>query len=114
MKKIIMSFLLTFSLTSVAFWGNNNAGSGWNDNGFFSYNPYDYWDPRWYPKEMGNMLDEFENNGWGENSNQNSYGYNNYPSQYLNNYKNSGTGWGNQRKFAPIFPTQNQNENFKR
>jgi hypothetical protein len=51
--------------------GNNYNNNGYQeDNGMFGYNPYDYWDPRWYMEEMSNMVDEFDdefnnnNNGW--------------------------------------------------
>ncbi len=27
------------------------------DNGFFGYNPYNYFDPRWAMEEMNNMID---------------------------------------------------------
>ena len=56
MKKMIVTALLALSLSSNAFWNNNNdwwnGGYGWDDNGIFGYNSYDYWDPRWYFEEF--------------------------------------------------------------
>jgi hypothetical protein len=51
-------------------WSNNNYNCYNNygyqqDNGIFSFNPYDYWDPRWYSEEMSNMMDEFSDNNNG-------------------------------------------------
>jgi len=72
MKKMIVTALLALSLSSNAFWNNNNdwwnGGYGWDDNGVFGYNSYDYWDPRWYFEEFENMMDEFDDNGWGNNN----------------------------------------------
>ncbi|OIR25759.1 hypothetical protein [Bathymodiolus thermophilus thioautotrophic gill symbiont] len=106
MKKILAIALLAFTLNANAFWGNNSMpwnGNNYNnnyngygnygyqqDNGIFSFNPYDYWDPRWYSEEMSNMMDEFSdnNNGWGNNNrynrynNYNGYGYNPYNNNY--------------------------------
>jgi hypothetical protein len=57
----------------------------------FGYNPYDYWDPRWYMEEMSNMVDEFDdefnnnNNGWNNNNNFNGYNpYNNFNNPWNN------------------------------
>jgi len=82
MKKIFAVVLLAFSLGANAFFNNNDMpwNNGFNnnvngyqqDNGIFSYNPYDYWDPRWYMEEMSNMVDEFDNE---INNNNNNYGY---------------------------------------
>ncbi len=100
MKKIIAIVLLSISLGSNAFWNNNNY-NGWNngygyydDNGIFGYNPYDFWDPRWYFEEMENMFDEFDDNGWNNdyygygpyNYGRNGYGFS--PNEYMN------TPWG--------------------
>ncbi|MDC9714486.1 MAG: hypothetical protein PSN36_01490 [Gammaproteobacteria bacterium] len=100
MKKILAIVLLAFTFSANAFWNNNNmpwSNNGYNnngnygyqqDNGIFSFNPYEYWDPRWYSEEMSNMMDEFSdnNNGWGNNYNRynryNSYGYNPYNNNY--------------------------------
>jgi hypothetical protein len=86
MKKILTIMLLGSALSVNAFWGANNfnANTGNNnakDNGFFSYNPYDYWNPRWYPQEMENMLNEFDGNSFFNNNNNNNYGYNPYQNQ---------------------------------
>lgn len=106
MKKIFTIVLLTSTLSANAFWSSNNTpwGNGYNnynaygyqeDNGIFGYNPYDFWDPRWYAEEMGNMFDEFDNNGWNNNNyygyGRNGYGRNGYgfaPNGYVN------TPWG--------------------
>ncbi len=86
MKKIFAVILLAFSLGANAFFNNNDMpwNNGFNnnvngyqqDNGIFSYNPYDYWDPRWYMEEMSNMVDEFDDEF--NNNNNNRYGYNSY------------------------------------
>lgn len=107
MKSFFTIALLTFTISVNAFWSGNNSpwGNGYNhrnsygyqeDNGIFGYNPYDFWDPRWYAEEMGNMFDEFDDNGWNNNYNgygRNGYGYgrNGYgfaPNGYVN------TPWG--------------------
>lgn len=67
MKKIITISLITISLSSNAFFNNidNNWGAtnGYQqDNGFFGYNPYELYDPRWYMEEMTNVMDTFDNN----------------------------------------------------
>lgn len=89
MKKIIAVALLAASLGSNAFWNNNNNwgnnGYYYDDNGMFGYNPYDFWDPRWYFEEMDNMMDEFDT-GW----NDDYYGYNPY-----NNYRYAPNGYVN-------------------
>ncbi len=96
MKKIFAVVLLAFALGANAFWNNNNGpwggynGGYYEDNGMFGYNPYDFWDPRWYFEEMGNMVDEFDDEF---NSNDYGYGYNPY-----NNYRNgpwNNNSWGN-------------------
>ncbi len=109
MKKIFTIVLLTSTLSANAFWSSNNTpwGNGYNnynaygyqeDNGIFGYNPYDFWDPRWYAEEMGNMFDEFDNNGWNNNNyygyGRNGYGRNGYG---RNGYGRNGyvnTPWG--------------------
>jgi len=102
MKKILAIVVLALTMNANAFWNNNNSmpwggnnmnmpwGSGignynnyngsnnWNgyqqDNGFFAYNPYEYYDPRWYAEEMSNMFDEFDgNNNYYQPT---GYGYN--------------------------------------
>ena len=82
MKKMIVTALLALSLSSNAFWNNNNdwwnGGYGWDDNGIFGYNSYDYWDPRWYFEEFENMMDEFDDNGWGNNNYYGPYAYGPY------------------------------------
>ncbi|SMM98001.1 hypothetical protein SPONL_1722 [uncultured Candidatus Thioglobus sp.] len=108
MKKIITIALLTLTVSANAFWNSNNTpwGNGYNnnygnygsqDNGFFAFNPFDYWDPRWYPEEMSNMIDEFDNN-WGGN-NQNGYNSNGYRYNPYNrttwNGKIPASGFGN-------------------
>jgi len=87
MKKLIAIFSLATALSANAFfnnndgpWGNNGPwGGGWNDdNGIFGYNSYDYWDPRWYFEEFENMMDEFDDNGWGNNNYYGPYAYGPY------------------------------------
>lgn len=110
MKKIIAIFAMAAALGANAFWNNNNApwNNGYNnygyqnDNGIFAYNPYDYWDPRWYMEEMSNMVDEFDdefnnnNNGW-----NNGYGYNPYNNGPWN-YNNA--PWNRTAPAAPAAP----------
>lgn len=78
MKKLLTFTLLTVSLSSNAFFNNNT--NGWNntghqeDNGIFGYNAYNFYDPRWYMKEMTNMIDEIDD----QISNDNEYGYGNF------------------------------------
>ncbi|HIC40063.1 MAG TPA: hypothetical protein EYO74_01475 [Piscirickettsiaceae bacterium] len=101
MKKIFAVVLLAFALSANAFWNNNNSpwggnnsyyGGGYNDNGMFGYNPYDFWDPRWYFEEMDNMMDEFDNNSWG----------NNYGGSGYNPYNNSRySPWNSAAPIAP-------------
>jgi hypothetical protein len=112
MKKIITIMLFTVAFNSNAFWnGNNNNNYPWNnfggnnapwnsvnnfveDNGIFGFNPYEYTNPQWYPQEMSNMLDEFDDefggNNWGNKSNfSNSYNqYNPYNKGNPNPYNN--------------------------
>ncbi|QKQ24010.1 hypothetical protein HUE58_02270 [Candidatus Ruthia endofausta] len=101
MKKILAIVVLAFTLSANAFWNSNNTpwSNGYNnhngygyqeDNGMFGYNPYDFWDPRWYPEEMGNMFDEFDNNGWNNNNNYYGYGRNGYG---RNGYGRNGYGF---------------------
>lgn len=106
MKKTLALILLTFALSVNAFWNNNNWnntpwGSNYgyqNDNGIFGYNPYDYWNPRWYSEEMSNMIDEFDDNGWGNNN----YGYNPY-NRRGNSYNPYNNKHGNGYNFAPNY-----------
>lgn len=97
--------LLTLTLSANAFWNNNswnnmpwdnnNSNYGYqNDNGIFGYNPYNFWNPRWYAEEINNIVDEFDDNNWGNNN----YGYN--PYNYRNPY-NHRRGNGNGYNFAP-------------
>ncbi|CAC9601581.1 hypothetical protein [uncultured Gammaproteobacteria bacterium] len=118
MKKLLAMILVVASLSANAFFNSNdmpwNNTNGYNnngyqdDNGMFGYNPYDYWDPRWYMEEMSNMVDEFDdefnnsNNGW----NNNNYGgynpYNNYGG--YNPYNNFNSPWN--RTQTPVAPTK--------
>lgn len=91
---------LTAALTTTtasAFWNNTNAG--WNNNnGVFSYNPYSFFDPRWYFKETNNMMDEFDNE-FGSSNNQRyrgSHGYRNMYQPYMNQYKHMNRNYGKQ------------------
>ena len=105
MKKIIAIFAMVAALGANAFWNNNstpwNNGYGNNsgyqsDNGMFGYNPYDYWDPRWYMEEMSNMVDEIDDE-INSNSNNNGYGYN----PYSNGPWNNNTPWNRTAPAAP-------------
>lgn len=111
MKKLLAIALVAASLSANAFFNNNDMpwnngynNNGYNnygyqqDNGIFGYNPYNFWDPRWYMEEMSNMVDEFDdefnNNGW---NNNNFNGYNPY-----NNFNNP---WNStQAPTAPAAP----------
>ncbi len=84
MKRLFIITLLTVSLGVNAFWGNNYNGYGYQqDNGIFGFNPYNFWDPRWYPEEMSNMFDEFDDDDW---NNNNGYSYNPYNKNRYNPY----------------------------
>lgn len=114
MKKIAILSMLFVAFNSQAFWNNNNNynntpwgnfngnNNPWNqfgnyveDNGIFGFNPYEYTDPRWYPEEMGNMFDEFDDgfggNDWGNTSNYTRGNFANPYNQY-NQYRNNGVG----------------------
>ena len=94
MKKLFAIILLAISLSSNAFWNNNNYYGGYSpygyydDNGIFGYNPYDFWDPRWYFEEMENMFDEFDE-GW----NDDYYGYGPYGYSPYNHYGSVPNGY---------------------
>jgi hypothetical protein len=64
MKKIItlVSTALLITVSSAnAFWNTNTWNDGsYSDNGIFSYNPYNYGEPRWFTKEMANLFNEFD------------------------------------------------------
>ena len=104
MKKIIAIFAMVAALGANAFWNNNSTpwSNSYNnscyqaDNGMFGYNPYDYWDPRWYMEEMSNMVDEIDDE-INSNSNNNGYGYN----PYSNGPWNNNTPWNRTAPAAP-------------
>ncbi|MDC9726582.1 MAG: hypothetical protein PSN35_01955 [Candidatus Thioglobus sp.] len=117
MKKLLAIALVAASLSANAFFNNNDMpwNNGYNnygyqeDNGMFGYNPYDYWDPRWYMEEMSNMVDEFDdefnnnNNGW---NNNNFNGYNPY-NNFNNPYNNFNNPWNNTNApQAPVAPAK--------
>jgi hypothetical protein len=119
MKKLFAVALIAASLSANAFWnsnnspwGNNNNNYGYQeDNGMFGYNPYDFWDPRWYAEEMSNMFDEFDddfnNNGYNYNNPYNNNGYNNgyngYNANGYNPYNNANSPWNtSQPPVAPV------------
>lgn len=69
MKNIIaaLTVLLTVTSASAFFNGNNSWDKPWgnsnqyqNDNGFFAYNSFSFFDPRWYSTEFTNMVNEFD------------------------------------------------------
>ena len=114
MKKLIAIFAMAAALSANAFWNSNNTpwgnnynggyGGYYDDNGIFGYNPYDYWDPRWYFEEMENMMDEFDE-GW----NDDYYGYGPY------NYGPNGYGFAPQgymmTPYGPAPVPQNMPQN---
>lgn len=112
MKKIFAIVLLTFTLSVNAFWNSNNTpkGNGYNnyngyqeDNGMFGYNPYNFWNPRWYVEEMGNIFDEFDNDSWNNNGYYGRNGRNFAPNSYIN------TPWGPgvvPKTTKPVTPTE--------
>lgn len=115
MKKILTITLLASAMSVNAFWNNNNMNMPWDsgvsnynhnnhsygyqqDNGIFAYNPYNYWEPRWYAEEMSNVFDEFGGNGWNNNNhNQTGYGYN--PRDYALGNIVTGHGANQQQEF---------------
>lgn len=125
MKKLLAIALVAASLSANAFFNSNdmpwNNGNNYNnngyqeDNGMFGYNPYDYWDPRWYMEEMGNMVDEFDdefnsngnNYGYGNNGpwNNNSWG-NNAPWNNNNNAPWNNGPWNNNAPVGPAVPAK--------
>jgi len=62
MKKILAMVTLLVTVGSAnAFdmpWDNDNYG--YEDNGIFAFNGYDYFDPRWFSTEFTNMINEFD------------------------------------------------------
>jgi hypothetical protein len=70
MKKIITALTVLLTIGSAnAFggfnnnswdkpWGNNNQYQ--NDNGFFGFNSFSFFDPRWYSQEFTNMVNEID------------------------------------------------------
>jgi hypothetical protein len=67
MKKIIaIAALVAATSASAGFFNNNNTT--WNngyqeDNGIFSFNPYSFWEPRWYIQEANNFMNEVDDSG---------------------------------------------------
>lgn len=52
-----------FNNNNVTPW-NTNVNSGYaEDNGIFAYNPYSFFEPRWYIKEAGNFMNEIDEDG---------------------------------------------------
>jgi len=86
MKKIIAVATLVASMSaSAGFFDNNNltpwntnVNNGWaEDNGIFAYNPYSFFEPRWYIKEAGNFMNEIDEDG-----NKAPKHNHNFPAQY--------------------------------
>ena len=86
MNKIITGVVLLTALYSTAYAGgffNNNNITPWDtnsweeDNGIFAYNPYSFFEPRWYIKEAGNFMDEID-----EESNKATKHNHNFPAKY--------------------------------
>lgn len=72
MKKIIAIAALVAATSASAGFFNNNNVTPWNtnvnsgyaeDNGIFAYNPYSFFEPRWYIKEAGNFMNEIDEDG---------------------------------------------------
>ena len=108
MKKLIAIFAMAAALSANAFWNSNNTpwGNNYNgygyadDNGIFAYNPYDYWDPRWYFEEMENMMDEFDSEfGGNDYYGYNPYNYGPYGNPQANNFRPA--PWMQQAPTAP-------------
>jgi hypothetical protein len=76
MKKLIVTVALatTMGTASAGFFNNNNYNGYNQDNGLFAYNPYSFFDPRWFMQEAENFVDEFDNDDGDR------YGYNGYNS----------------------------------
>jgi hypothetical protein len=72
MKKIVLTVALATAMVtaSAGFFNNNNYNGYGNDNGLFSYNPYSFFDPRWFMQEAENFVDEFDDDNY--------YAYNGY------------------------------------
>lgn len=83
MNKIIAIATLVASMSASAGFFDNNNITPWNsnsweeDNGIFAYNPYSFFEPRWYIKEAGNFMDEIN-----EESNKAPKHNHNFPAQY--------------------------------
>ena len=69
MKKIIAIAALVAATSASAGFFNNNNVTPWNtnvnsgyaeDNGIFAYNPYSFFEPRWYIQEANNFMDEID------------------------------------------------------
>ena len=75
MKKLIVTVALatTMGTASAGFFNSNNNGYN-QDNGVFAYNPYSFFDPRWFMQEAENFVDEFDDDD------SDRYGYNGYNS----------------------------------
>ena len=68
MKKIIAIAALVAATSASAGFFNNNNTTTWNngyqeDNGIFSFNPYSFWQPRWYIQEANNFMNEIDEEG---------------------------------------------------
>ncbi len=111
MKKYILIVVISlFSFTVNAnWWGGGNNNGWWEDNGIFGYNPYDYFDPRWYPEEMQNFIDEFDDE-WGNNTY--SQPYNNYR-RYNNGYRNNSYNKGYNKPYN-YNPYEQQRPNYNK
>ncbi len=110
MKKLLAIALVAASLSANAFfnsndmpWSNGSSNNGYQeDNGMFGYNPYDYWDPRWYMEEMSNMVDEFDDEFNNDSNNNNGWNTNNFNG--YNPYNNFNNPWNGSQ--APVAPTK--------
>jgi|JYMV01.1.fsa_nt_gi hypothetical protein len=66
MKKIIaIAALVAATSASAGFFNDNTSWSNGyqEDNGIFDFNPYSFWEPRWYIQEANNFMNEVDEDG---------------------------------------------------
>jgi len=88
MKKLALATIMATAVsTASAFdfgpFNNNNYGYV-EDNGIFSFNPYSMMDPRWYPTEFVNMINEVDDPDYVVSYQHNPYKNYGYASPYYN------------------------------
>ena len=77
MKKLLAILGVTLIATTASAGCNNGqyveTKYGYKqDNGFFAFNPFEFYDSRWYSQEFTNMVDEID----AEFDDNNTFGYN--------------------------------------